>query len=106
MVQFFRQTKIADKVVRYEPRLNADIIIGGRILNFEQIISSEITKVKVTIEIEIVSNNSPDKNLNKVYEANENVNSNTIHDAVEAFGRALNKVYAILLSDIARQSNQ
>jgi len=101
IVALFRQVNYAKDVSHYDAKNASDVIVKGRLLNFEQIIASTQSTVNVSIEFE-VTKNLPDggKKWRKVYEIREKAEGQSIHKIVEAFGRALSKIYSIFLSDL------
>ena len=103
IVELFRQANYAKDVVRYDPKSPAAIIVKGHLLRFEQIIETTESSVNVVMEFEVIKN-EPEQNekWRKVYEIREKTEGESIHNIVEAFGRALSKIYSIFLSDLKK----
>jgi len=101
IVTLFRQVNYAKDVSYYDIKDASDVIVKGRLLNFEQIIESTESTVNVAIEFEVTTNVPiADKKWRKVYEIREKAEGQSIHKIVEAYGRALSKIYSIFLSDL------
>jgi len=103
IVELFRQANYAKDVVRHDPKSPATIIVKGRLLRFEQIIESTESSVNVAIEFEVINNGSEqNEKWRKIYEIREKAEGESLHAIVEAFGRALSKIYSIFLSDLKK----
>ncbi len=101
IVDLFRQANYAKDVLRFDPKSQVDVIVKGRILRFEQIIESNESYVNVAIEFDVLNRQAgQNKKWRKIYKIREKTEGASVHNIVEAFGRALSKIYVIFLSDL------
>jgi len=98
LISALRNAGIANTVVNYDAAQRADYNLSGKIRHFEQTGRGKKNEVLVGIELRLDDKNGKPL-LIKDYHYSQAANSSTPHDLVNAFGTALNKIYAEFVSD-------
>jgi ABC-type uncharacterized transport system auxiliary subunit len=100
LVAYARAARLADQVVTPEARLDAQYVLGGRILRFEQVVGAD-PHVVVSLEMDLRQAGSDRPPFLRTYEQTEPTADATVNAAVVAIDRALNQVFARFAADVA-----
>jgi len=101
LVQYLRNSGIADKVLAYSPAHKADYIVNGHLYRFAQVLDGSGSKVVVEIELALSKNNDRTIILIKDYSRTLEGGTGDMHATVAAFSSALDEIYAEFLRDAA-----
>ncbi|MCW9012748.1 MAG: ABC-type transport auxiliary lipoprotein family protein [Gammaproteobacteria bacterium] len=78
-----------------------DVSLTSRILGFERLVNGSDSEVLVKLKLGVRYGSNPDKDWSRQYLARLAVPSQSMHDTVATFGRALDQVLAAFFSDLA-----
>lgn len=101
LYSFLRDSRAAEQIVLFEPGFETDYTLSGRISRFERELGNGRDQIRVSLHLLLMSGSK--LVWEKEYSVSVAVQGAAIHDAVEAFGAALQQIYDALLLDI-RQS--
>jgi ABC-type uncharacterized transport system auxiliary subunit len=101
LIEYLRQANVAARVERYSSDSQRDMLIGGRLQKFEQLVKPAGATAVVAMEIDFRRNTSQGTlKQTKIYEHKVMAQGPTIHDSVIAFGKALQLIYDDILADL------
>jgi len=101
LIHYLRTTSIANNIYHYQSNLEADRVVSGRVLRFDRVLDGPVSKIIINMELQLHSGNkNTSPLLNKQYSSTVNITNTEFNNVVEAYGRALNKIYDAFLSDI------
>jgi len=101
LISYLRTTSIADNVYHYQSNLEADRIVSGRVLRFDRVLEGSGSSVIINMELQVSNGNINSLPLlKKQYSSSATINNKGFNNVVEAYGRALNKIYDAFISDI------
>ena len=78
---------------------NIELLPG--LLNFERLVSLGKAEAYIKLHIEVNHLNHPEKSFTKTYEARIAASSMNMYDTVSAFGKALDEIAKVLVSDLS-----
>jgi ABC-type uncharacterized transport system auxiliary subunit len=99
LVTYLRAVNSASMVIT-EPGAGEKISIFGRLKSFERINMSDQANASVIVELRVQQQDKATPVLLKEYRVIEELNGNTVPDAVAAFDRAVTKIYSDFQSDM------
>lgn len=102
LISAMRSAGVADTVINYDAAQRAAYNLSGKIRHFEQIGRGKKSEVLVGLELRLDDKHGKPL-LIKDYHYTQAANSAAPHDLVNAFGAALNKIYAEFISDWAKK---
>lgn len=105
LIDYLRAAGAASRVVRDAPQLSVKARVTGRVLRLERIVGDDGVRVDVTLELYLSPSSA---NWSTVqgpgaggdYHASVAAGDRSMHATVEAYGRALDKIYGQFLQDI------
>jgi ABC-type uncharacterized transport system auxiliary subunit len=100
LVAYARAAVLADQVVTPEMRIDAQYVLSGRIVRFEQVIGPN-PHVVVALEMTLRHVGSDRAPLLGSYEQTEPAADATVGAAVAAIDRAVNQIFSRFLADVA-----
>ena len=101
LVDYLRETHVADSVERYSSGRPPDLLIKGRLQKFERLVDQSNAIAVVEIEIELRKKTQQGlAKFTKVYASQVAAQGQSVHDSVTAFGEALRQIYDIMLNDL------
>ena len=103
LVDYLRAIRMARTVVRYRAGATVDGVIFGRLIRFERIVDGNDYRVDVAIELGVKRGNTNPHGWEKQYSAIVNSKGSSMHDTVQAFGDALNKIYHDFVADLEKR---
>lgn len=100
LIAYLRAARAADTVVRAEAGDHSDIRIETRLLRFERLVGTASPEVLVELELGVRRGQSGMVSQRHVYRARAPVGDDTLYASAQAFGRALESIYARFLTDV------
>jgi ABC-type uncharacterized transport system auxiliary subunit len=104
-IDYLRNGDYAPQVTRYEDKQNPLFIIHGNIIRFERVMSEHRAHAVVALEFKINRSDLPDWYNTKVYRSTIEAADKSFNATIEAFGYALNEIYALLAQDLHQHNN-
>lgn len=106
MLEYLRETNIADQVIRMRTGKQVEFIIQGRLQKFERVVHGSKTEVVVELELEYRQRLAGGyRSEAKNYKQRIVSDDSTIHDSVQTFGEALKHIYDQMVADVQTMSN-
>ena len=103
LIDCLRDANPTWQVTRYENKQNPNLLIQGKILRFERVLADQSVNVAVTLELRVSrfidTESSP---YSKVYQTTASAADADFHATIAAFGSAVNEIYGLFISDLAR----
>lgn len=100
LFSFLRDIGAAEQIVLFQPGLETDYRLSGRISRFERELGNGRDQVSVTVHLQLMNGNR--LVWENDYSATAAVQGAAVHDAVQAFGTALQQIYEAFLQDIRK----
>lgn len=101
MIDFLRQSGMAQRVVRYGDVPGIDAQLQGTIKRFERVIDRNDVHVVVALELSLRTINSPRQYFQASYTEQKTAQSTAMHDTVRAMSEALESIYVRFVKDLA-----
>ncbi len=102
LISALRKARVANTVINYDPGQHSELTLSGKIRHFEQIKRGSKNKVLVELELQL-----HDKKHNivllKDYRVSQTSKSAKLHDLVNAYGTALNKIVSDFVDDWSKK---
>ncbi len=103
LIEYLRAARAAEAVVRAEAGDNAPSQIESRLLQFERLVGDDSHQVLVELELNLRRKLGDGRSRRHVYRARAPVADDTVYASVQAFGKALDSIYARFLRDLANE---
>jgi len=100
LLKYLRESRLAPSVIRYEPGGQVDGVISGKLIHFERITGPDGIKVEVALELEY-NNQKLHQSWHEEYNITLPVKNSSLHNTIEVFGAALQKIFDVFTSDLA-----
>jgi ABC-type uncharacterized transport system auxiliary subunit len=100
LASYLRRAGLAERVVVPERRDRVGWIVSGRVERFERVIGAGGDRVSVSIELALRRPDERQLRVQGVYELTEPASGGTPEAAVDAFGRAVGRVFAAFVADV------
>jgi len=106
LIDYLRAARAAPRVMRGAPDLSVKARVTGRVLRLERIVGEDGVRVDVTLELYLSPASSSWESARAPgvggdYHASVAASDRTMHATVEAYGRALDTIYARFIRDAA-----
>ena len=98
LARYLRAAGAASQVVTPEMRIDADYLLGGRILRLERILGEDPPRVRVELELVVVRMPQRDLVLLGTFDEEERADDGSVEASVRAMNRALTRIYAAFLA--------
>ncbi|MDH5299670.1 MAG: ABC-type transport auxiliary lipoprotein family protein, partial [Desulfobulbaceae bacterium] len=96
---FLQAAGAADQVLLLEPDLRSDLLLEVRINRFEQLLAADGSQVAVALTF---TGRAPGKQpWSREYSVQARVEGASLQETVAAYGQALERIYTMLLRDVA-----
>ena len=99
---YLRKANAANTVVNDRGEVDWNYLLAGKLRRFERVMNGNDSRVAVEMEFRLMHRHSRKALLVKDYVTDIEVSGETVNDAVEAITKALDTIYAQLLSDMSR----
>ena len=96
IISFLRASGFARNVGRTDEKILQEIIIRGKIINFERVMESSGPKVDVKLEMSIDSKQDKQPGKMKIYQSIIAADNSSMDATIVAFGKALKSIYQVL----------
>ncbi len=97
LARYLRAAGAAPQVVTPEMRIDADYLLGGRILRLERILGENPPRVRVELELVVVRMPQRDLAVLETFYEEERASDESVEASVRAMNRALTRIYAAFL---------
>ena len=101
LARYLRDAGVAQLVVTPELRVDADYVLGGRVVRLEQLLGDFTTQAVLELEFSLVAVPSGQLMLLKSYRQTRPVAGDAMKDAVAAFADALTAIFEQVTADLS-----
>ncbi len=102
LIEYLRAAQAADAVIRTQTGDDAKLRIESRLMRFERLVGASPNQVLVELELSLRRNDDTSSRQH-VYRARAPVADDTVYASVQAFGKALDSIYAKFLHDLSAE---
>jgi ABC-type uncharacterized transport system auxiliary subunit len=106
MIRFLRANRLAPTIIDEDSGDEAAFVISGRILRFEQMLSSDTAHADVELELQVASAGRRQPLLRKTYRAAEPAADQSVDAFVQSMGRAMDRICAAFAKDLISTPGQ
>ncbi len=103
LIEYLRAAHVADAVIRTEAGDGTSLRIESRLVRFERLVGASSNQVLVELELSLRRKDQNGNPRQHVYRARAPVADDTVYASVQAFGKALDSIYAKFLRDLSAE---
>jgi len=100
LVDYLRAAGVADAVVTPAFRVDADYVVSGRVLRFEQLLEADGSRVVVELELVLTRNRGRELLFLGNYLEERAAGTGAVNDAVQAFDEAVAAIFARFVAEM------